>query len=70
MWKLTMKSVVSSDGEKTFLYPIKVYYYTPVKQSIQKLLQQVDADGEYMMVKFINNLKIILEDYVLLINET
>ena len=46
MWKLTMKSVVSSDGEKTFLYPIKVYCYTPVKQSIQKLLQQVDTDGD------------------------
>ena len=39
---LLMKSVVSSDGKKRFLYPIKVYFYTPVKQSIQKLLQQTD----------------------------
>lgn len=37
-----MKSVVNSDGKKTFLCPIKVYCYTRVKQSIQKLLQQPD----------------------------
>ena len=39
---LLMKPVVSSDGKKTLLYPIKVYCYTTVKQSIQKLLQQTD----------------------------
>lgn len=39
---LLMKSVVSSDGMKKFSYPIKVCCYTPVKQSIQKLLQQTD----------------------------
>lgn len=39
---LLMKSVVRSNGKKTFLYLLKVFCYTSVKQSIQKLLQQTD----------------------------
>ena len=39
---LLMKTIVSNDGKKTYLYPYKVYCYRKIRDSIEELLKRKD----------------------------
>ncbi len=38
-----MKTVVSADGKKSYLYPLKTYCYQPLKTSLQRILKRTDV---------------------------